>query len=922
MVKKKLKPKEVRELNLEKQKNAIQQRQKNKISENKNVNNEKEVNIEKVKLKSKTKAVGVKSVLAIGDEKKIVTSFGKGNDADIAYKLSADNIYKVGPETKIFITGEEHGYNVTSGRVKNVEGHIPKLGVRQDLLGLKSELEKEIFGETFNDNIRVQICYAVFDIIKVLATTSAQIVYTLNSLSRKDTEKIDLIGGDLNYKIEFENFGKGIEKQKKKRERFLQFYKNAKENFVYFYDILCNDSQEADENTGTDKITHKYEEKTEEEIYKVFSCVNFLRNSISHFKNENKIFKENYDGIDNVSSTISEIFDDMVKKVNSDFKNEENNLYLFAIAVEANEEDYPKLAERIYRKNIIKVDKNIGFNLKKVREIAYEKNYIENDLENFISFRSKLNKIIDLALIYYFEEPEISKMNDEFVEQLRAGLCQEDKENAYYEYAERLFSCKLIKESMTRIISAFKEKKYITRNKRENIIEIKQKWIDNIKIDNNVSDFSKLMYCLSRFMSGKEINILFTTLINKFQEIGSFNNTVKKLKQVEGIDIKEHKYKEDYRIFSNSKKIADEISIIKSVSKMNKAYNDNYIEKLEKDVLLTLGVESEKVEDVCDDYFACTDKTGLKGFIRNNVIKSGRVGYVLKYIDVSDVYKIMQNKQIVSYVLSRMPEQQIRKYYESIADEFKGFPTLDSMKGKLLKMLTEINFSMLADINVERKKSTPQENVLKEKRKALFSLYYTIVYIFVKNMVQINSRYLLGFYFLERDKNLFCKKLGIDPNNRNKLQQRNYNELTRLFIGDLGEKHKRLSNTACRKLKRYIDEKNYDEMYRAYRNFIEHLNVLGKITKYIDNDLKFDSYFSFFHYVVQSEVYNSLKDRYKNSNNAKKCFKYMEEITKSKENHFLEEKCYSKALLRAMNVPFGYNLARYKNLSYERYFSY
>ena len=289
--------------------------------------------------------------------------------------------------------------------------------------------------------------------------------------------------------------------------------------------------------------------------------------------------------------------------------------------------------------------------------------------------------------------------------------------------------------------------------------------------------------------------------------------------------------------------------------------------------------------------------------MRNNVIKLGRVGYVLKYIKSSDVYKIMKNKAIVSYVISQIPQEQLERYYKSAIDTERGIPNTEVVQERIVLELLSIDFEMLADLNIDPKaKKTSKENVLKEKRKSLFSLYYTVVYIFVKNMVQINARYLLGFYYLERDKIFFNRLFeGKIHTPGEDFSKKKYDCLTRIFTGMTDIDYKILSEDSCRKLKRYIypmNEKSfgkgYDKLYQEYRNRIEHLSILSYMCKYLEDDMKIDSYFSFFHYVTQKEIYQQLNNAISKKDN-KKIIKYIRKIMKMQEgDKFLPEKNIQK----------------------------
>ena len=44
-----------------------------------------------------------------------------------------------------------------------------------------------------------------------------------------------------------------------------------------------------------------------------------------------------------------------------------------------------------------------------------------------------------------------------------------------------------------------------------------------------------------------------------------------------------------------------------------------------------------------------------------------------------------------------------------------------------------------------------RENVAKERAKAVIGLYLTVMYLLVKNLVNVNARYVIAIHCLERD---------------------------------------------------------------------------------------------------------------------------------------------------------------------------
>jgi hypothetical protein len=354
---------------------------------------------------------------------------------------------------------------------------------------------------------------------------------------------------------------------------------------------------------------------------------------------------------------------------------------------------------------------------------------------------------------------------------------------------------------------------------------------------------------------------------------------------------------------------------------MTKKYENIKLENLYKDALLSLGVENKDINNLYEKYFKQNSEIKLSAFIRNNVINSNRFKYIVKYINPSQINKITSNPKIVKYVLEQIPETQIDRYYKVIKDDNEPCLAGNTKKIELITThITGTKFDKFIDeslANIDKNNHQRKIDIeTRERKKALLSLYYTIVYIFVKNMVQINALYIIGFFYLERDKFFFGPKLK-----KNFKPKENYDALTRLFTIANDSDVKKLKVKDREKLEKYIyidnkdnhASKHYDALYNEYRNSIDHLNIVSNMTKYIDN-AEFSSYFGIFHLAAQKTIYKNI--------NAKNAKNYMDSIVQEEtENKTCNEiNQYSKTLLLAMNIPFGYTLARYKNLSYERLF--
>lgn len=917
----------------------------------------------KAKKKSSAKIAGVKSVMKTSADTTVIAVFGKGNEAVLEKRIINNETTDINKSSKISVDAksEKKRYVITSksrnaGKSTSaIKGYTDKPDEHSglDLLGLKDELEQEIFNDNFQDNLRVQIAYNIFDIVKALAPVANNITYTLNSLDRKNGHENDIIGFTLNYSVPYNLFGKGNDQVIIKKQALQNYIANAKNNFIYYDDIFYHDENDKkisknDKKNSKNKTGSKL--NSDEDIYYSLGLINFLRNSVSHFNDKFLLFKKDYKFLNgDLKKRLDKTFRQKVESVNNNFiANEKNNLWLAANALNVKgDEGLKKLACELYELSVLKSNKNLGFNLKKLRESAFSQKIITHQFSERLlnTFKSKLYKIFDFVIIHHLTHND-KQFIDNFVDALRKSKNDDEKEQLYEQFAGELFNNKTLKAQLNKVINSFKNGDY---KKRENVIKINDVWIDSVKVDNNAHDFSKLVYFISRFLDGKEINILLTSLISKFQVIDAFNKTVSELVGMN--EIKPSDYSEKYGLFNDSGKIAEELNFIKSITKMTKKYENASLESMYKDALLTLGKSKDEVDKLYKLYFEKDSKTRLSAFFKNNILESGRFKYVIKYLNPSHISKIAGNKAIVEFVLNRMPDTQIDRYYKSVVS-----PKVESTpKGNKIHQIADLiqdtkfdDFTGKALSNVKKGDRPRKGDTLeREKKKALLSLYYTIVYIFVKNLVQINSCYLLGYFYLERDKYFFGKKYSPAFGRNTFNVKENYDALTRLFTGMVQSDVRKLKNNDAQKLKRYIDvsdnsngvnpfSKRYDSMYREFRNSVDHINVISDIGSYVDKITSLDSYFDVYHFILQRKVYSKLVDIASKKQNSKSkdaanksSVEYSVEyinsllnISNSSNNFESGENVapYSRTLLRAANVPMGYTLPRYKNLSYEKLF--
>ena len=843
--------------------------------------------------KSKVKLNGVKAVYHISPDVRVIATFGRGNNSVLDKHIENGSVEELQNHSDIEVNISRKTYSFRKKSLKKDAGQFSVPDNTNDQLGIREELEEEIFGRKFDDNIHIQAAYAVNDIIKMLAVAANLAETAINGLDRKNTEN-DMIGFYIIPHITYQTYAGN---KKPKFDEFIGRVK-AQGTFSYFPDILPKFKKEESE-----------EESDNEKLYYIMCIISLIRNSATHSKSSNSdttdyIFGEfNSANKEALTATADNLIKSKIDFINKEgfSKNQKNNIYRLLKAKADTPENTARLIRRLYAFTIRKQDKNLGFSLKKLRECAIRS--IDRSIEymkylpskKYDTVRSKLYTLVDFVVYSYLKyHKDGKKFSKEMVEQLRAAESDKVKDDIYRDEAEKLYNIEIISRTINALISDIKSDFDQPKHGNECYQPIndgmKEAEKDFITTD-QLSLFTKFIYVLCQFLDGKNINILLSSLISKFQQIEAFNGDIRKLNLNIRDDGKIGYDSKKYSIFEKSGQIADDLDKLRGVIKMD--INDlNAYETMIKDALRVIGVNESDIDSIYKDYFNQKGrKNSVAGFFRNNIINSRRFRYIIKYINPSDAYRIIQNENVRNYVLGRMNDAIIDRYACSV-----GVSTTTQDKRKELSdILSKVkfdNFKLTYISPKDRNKGKKAKE--REKPKAILGLYLTIVYIVVKSLVRINSQYVMAVYHLERDSRL-CP--GGSSNNPLSMTNHYCDRNNHL----LKEKH-------IVKLKRY--QNTPKKICTAYRNAIAHLSAVRKGVKYIGDIQKTDSYFGIYHYCMQKLLYSANGQPF--ADFVRSIFGDEKELDK------LRNGSYSQAILRALNYPFGYNPARYKNLSYEK----
>lgn len=864
------------------------------------------------KKKSSVKAAGMKSIF-VSENKMYITSFGKGNSAVLEYEVDKvdNNVYnqtQLSSEdssnielcgvTKVNITfsskhGLESGVEISTSNPTHRSGESSP--VRWDMLGLKSELEKRFFGKTFDDNIHIQFIYNILDIEKILAVYVTNSVYALNNmLGVKGSESHDDFIGYLSTNniydvfIDPDNSSLSDDKKANVRKSLSKFNALLKTKRLGYFGL-------EEPKTKDTRVSEAYKKR----VYHMLAIVGQIRQCVFHDKSS-KLDEDLYSFIDIIDPEYREILDYLVDErfdsINKGFiQGNKVNISLLIDMMKGYEAD--DIIRLYYDFIVLKSQKNLGFSIKKLREKMLDEYGFRFKDKQYDPVRSKMYKLMDFLLFCNYYRNDVVA-GEALVRKLRFSMTDDEKEGIYADEAEKLWG--KFRNDFENIADHMNGDVIKELGKAD--MDFDEKILDSEK--KNASDllyFSKMIYMLTYFLDGKEINDLLTTLISKFDNIKEFLKIMKS----SAVNV-ECELTAGYKLFNDSQRITNELFIVKNIASMRKPAASAKLTMF-RDALTILGIDDKITDDRISEILKLKEKGkgihGLRNFITNNVIESSRFVYLIKYANAQKIRKVAENEKVVMFVLGGIPDTQIERYYKSCVEFPDMNSSLEAKRSELARMIKNISFDDFKNVKQQAK---GRENVAKERAKAVIGLYLTVMYLLVKNLVNVNARYVIAIHCLERDFGLYKE---IIPELASKNLKNDYRILSQTLC-ELCDKSPNLFLKKNERLRKCVevDINNADSsMTRKYRNCIAHLTVVRELKEYIGDIRTVDSYFSIYHYVMQRCI-----TKRENDTKQEDKIKYEDDLLK---NHG-----YTKDFVKALNSPFGYNIPRFKNLSIEQLF--
>ena len=605
---------------------------------------------------------------------------------------------------------------------------------------------------------------------------------------------------------------------------------------------------------------------------------------------------------------LDDLYAKRIQSINDQFISHarEKNLPVLFEALNVTDEKHKEQLSREYYYFIVRKEhKNQGFSIRKIRELILLLPDAEKLTEQqYDRVHAKLYMLLDFVIFdWYRNHP---KSATALVSNLRSAPTEEDKLRCYSKAIVPLW--KDIKASVMGHIAEQLSASHVTKIPP---VQIENDVLNPVWISQHASYFSELIYLLTCFQSGKETNDLLTTLVNKFESIASF------LQVMKNQDLTCN-FVREYQMFYDSRKIADELRIVNAIARMKTEADDDLIKSrmCACNAVRLLGFKGDEqtlikfIDEMYDmmiphhlsknysDY-------SFRNFIFCNVTGFKYFQYLLRYGDPEKLHKLARSKKAVAFVLKGIPNAQIAYYYNGSMGVNTSFNP--NMREELQIIIANVNISDFKNVRTNEKFSTAKERAEKQQKKMIAHLYLTVLYLLVKNLVYVNSRYFMAFHCLERDASVYdLKKYRNSCNHKERLRE---------FAMERVEQGMLNKRATCYMKQNFA---NSDPFFiTKFRSAVEHLSVVRNADKYIDDIAHFNSYFELYHYLLQRSLIDSYRydiehGKITNESVNPALLKYMALVEKYH--------TYCKDMVKVLNVPFAYNLPRYKNLSINELF--
>ena len=857
--------------------------------------------------KSRSKAAGLKSTFILNGDELLMTSFGRGSEAVPEKHIVGKEIITLSEKAAFTVRNDNDVFFGIDGRVKGAIADNPlykyeKASRGQDRIS-REKLEIRYYGRTFEDNIHIQVIYNILDIEKIMSIHINNIIFTINNLLRKESEDFSDIVGYITKCDKYDDLFK------KKGENVADDFSSlCRTPLLAYFNIQIMDDEKKGKKDPNALILKK------EELFSILYTLGYMRQMLMHGSPNQNIYKEDAlkdKRLKHCLDTINRTYQERVDRLNSNFLNmaRKNLSMLFSAFDVHSPEEKAEYVRDYYEFAVRKQFKNQGFSIKYLRECMTDEipdAAVLRD-QKYDSVRGKLYPFINFAIFRYYNANESEAEN--LVERLRASMNEVEKDSIYKLEAHRIWP--KLKNLVLKHILPEMEGSKIKEKNPELDSDVTLDMINSVKIGKDSTLFTKIIFLATLFINGKETNDLLTALISKFEDISALNNIL----HTRSLD---SEFVKEFKFFNNCSAVSEELRLVNSFAHMKRESMSAKMAMYDE-ALTVLGIDEKEKEFELNQMLdkdarkQNRQKAGLRNFIANNVIESDRFKYLVRYGNVKRIKGISTNKGVMSFVLKDIADAQIVRYYISIYGDDNC--SLLKMREQLTDRLTGFTFADISDVMQNDKESNAIMQEEKRQKQALVRLYLTALYLILKNLVYVNSRYSLAFMILERDYWLETGKTGENAAYENPV------ELAQGLIQNRPYNKKRVSD--------YMNQNfsNADSWaIKAFRNKVQHLDAVRQADRYIGDAKEFKSWFELYHYIMQRCLINQYE--YDSTHESKKTEDGQMIIDEGRLNPATKkyfqlvktDNACCRDFVKALNTPFAYNLARFKNLTIDGLF--
>ena len=604
---------------------------------------------------------------------------------------------------------------------------------------------------------------------------------------------------------------------------------------------------------------------------------------------------------------------DIAKREVEDFSKSfaKSNYKYFCILKEISSEE--NILEQFFRYTIFDAARNQKVSIDKIKKAITETIDISSDVQpNSLSeYASKFRTIVMFLITKRLSE-NTEELN-ELIANIKICSSDEEKKEVYDSKAKEL-----IKD-----FDEFKDiraviKKYIGSIKPSKQFDFYPTDIPQFK--NMLFD---MIYVMSKFLTNKEARIMFQKIKNKYESIKSLlemaDSTNTPINQ-------ELLGRYEMLLEDGVDNILNQLIILQSIRTRDSSATDSFSQELQRIFAVfkndgisyeefekDLTLDENKRETKSDSKKRSFKLKPLKSYLRNDVYKSKQYQYISSFASTSICQKLMSNKNIIAFVLKSMISKDnkecipMQRYIAKTYHDFKGENINENSADYLLN---EKQITLLIDSLYNLKLESLIASIFgetKDNYRVLVKLYLNICYLFIKNIISMNSTYLIQlqdyeFLFRQINRENFSDisyDLSVVENfikNTTNKKCRSYKQLQTLLEKDY--------------VKDYVKSSEYQTLQNRYRNMIVHTSILYDLENAGYDFSNLDNITSFF------AIYNTLvQTLFENEARAVWGDNYDRLFTVDNEKNFSTKLCI------AYNIPYAYNISRFNNNTIEKYAS-